>query len=128
MWVELWERVRGYDRWVRTDAVVCRSGTERIEHSGRYGPYYTTEAGDVIEWTDATGAKQYADFNVPEGSKLFQLAAGDTVEIRFNPAKPDEFYYRDLLEWRVRQAAGGALAMVFVLALGGLMIWARTHW
>jgi hypothetical protein len=127
MLVELWERVRGYDKWVRTNAVVCRSGTERIEHSGRYGPYYTTEAGDVIEWTDPNGEKQYADFNVPEGSKMFQLVAGDTVEIRFNPAKPDEFYYRDLLQVRVRQAVGGTLATVVVLTLYGLMIWARTH-
>jgi Protein of unknown function (DUF3592) len=127
MLIEIWERLRGYDKWMRTNAVVSRSGTEQIEHSGRYGPYYTTEAGDVIEWTDPTGEKQYADFNAPEGSKLFQLVSGDTVEIRFNPAKPDEFYYRDLLQMRVRQAVVGTSTVVLVLAVYGLMIWARTH-
>ncbi|HEY6488159.1 MAG: DUF3592 domain-containing protein [Terracidiphilus sp.] len=127
MLIELWERLRGYHKWVRTNAVVCRSGAERIEHSGRYGPYYTTEAGDVIEWTDPTGEKQYADFNAPESSKLFQLVAGDTVEIRFNPAKPDEFYYRDLLRLRVRQAVVGTSTVVLVLTVYGLMIWARMH-
>ena len=127
MLIEIWERLRGYDKWVQTNAVVCRSGMEKVEHQGRYGTYFTTEAGDVIEWTDPTGEKQYADFNAPEGSKLFQLTTGDTVEIRYNPAKPDDFYYRDLLQLRVRQAAGATFAVLLVLSFYGLMIWARMH-
>jgi ribosomal 30S subunit maturation factor RimM len=127
MLIEIWEHLRGYDKWAQTNAVVCRSGTEQVEHQGRYGTYFTTEAGDVIEWTDPTGEKQYADFNAPEGSKLFQLTTGDTVEIRYNPAKPDDFYYRDLLQLRVRQAAGATLVVLFVLSFYGLMIWARMH-
>jgi hypothetical protein len=127
MLIEFWERLRGYDKWVQAHAVVCRSGTERIEHSGRYGPYSTTEAGDVIEWKDPTGEKQYADFNAPEGSKLFQLVAGDTVEIRFNPAKPDEFYCRDLVRLRVRQGVAGTITVILVVTLYGLIIWARIH-
>ena len=127
MLIELWEKLRGYDKWIEAQATVCRSGTERIEHQGRYGPYYTTEAGDVIEWTDPSGEKQYADFNAPEGSKLFQLIAGDKVAIRFNPTKPDEFYYRDLLQLRVRQAVAGALGVAVIVAIYGLMIWAETH-
>jgi hypothetical protein len=127
MLIEIWERLRGYDKWVQTNAVVCRSATEQVEHQGRYGPYFTTEAGDVIEWTDPTGEKQYADFNVPEGSKLFQLITGDTVDIRYNPAKPDDFYYRELLQLRVRQAAGATLAVLLVLSIYGLLIWARMH-
>ena len=125
MLIELWEKLRGYDKWVQTEAVVCRSGSERVEHDGRYGPYYTNEAGDVIEWTDPTGEKQYASFNAPEGSKLFQLVGGDTVQIRYNPAKPDEFYYRDLLQMKVRQAALGSVTVIFVLVLYSLMFWAR---
>jgi hypothetical protein len=127
MLIEIWERLRGYDKWVQTRATVCRSGTEKVEHQSRNGTYFTTEAGDVIEWTDPTGEKQYADFNAPEGSKLFQLTTGDTVEIRCNPAKPDDFYYRDLLQLRVRQAASATLAVLLVLSFYGLIFWARTH-
>jgi hypothetical protein len=127
MLIDIWERLRGYDKWVQTNAVVCRSGTEKVEHQGRYGPYFTTEAGDVIEWTDPTGEKQYADFNAPEGSKLFQLTTGDTVEIRYNPAKPDDFYYRELVQLRVRQAAGATLVVLLALSFYGLLIWARMH-
>src|ERR1700677_1384026 len=127
MLIEIWERLRGYDKWAQTNAVGCRSGRKQAEHQGGYGASFTTEAGDVIEWTDPTGEKQYADFNAPEGSKLFQLTTGDTVEIRYNPAKPDDFYYRDLLQLRVRQAAGATLVVLFVLSFYGLMIWARMH-
>jgi len=127
MLIEIWERLRGYDRWTQTNAVVCRSGTEKVEQHGRQGTYFTTEAGDVIEWTDPTGEKQYADFNAPEGSKLFQLTTGDTVEIRYNPAKPDDFYYRDLLQLKVRQAAGATLVVLLALSFYGLLIWARMH-
>ena len=126
MLIEIWERLRGYDKWVQTNAVVCRSGTEQVLHEGRR-PYFTTEAGDVIEWTDPTGEKQYAEFNAPEGSKLFQLTTGDAVEIRYNPAKPDDFYYRDLLQLRVRQAAGATFAVLLVLSFYGLVIWAHLH-
>jgi len=127
MLIEIWERLRGYDKWVKTNATVCRSATEKVEHQGRGGPYYTTEAGDVIEWTDSTGEKQYADSNAPEGSKLFQLTTGDTVEIRYNPAKPDDFYFRDLVQLRVRQAASATLLALLVLSIYGLMIWAHMH-
>jgi hypothetical protein len=126
MLIEIWERLRGYDKWVRTDAVVCRSGTEKVENQGRYGTYYTTEAGDVIEWTDPTGEKQYADFNAPEGSKLFQLVAGDKVEIRYNPAKPDDFYYRDLLRMKVRQGAVATFTVVLFLAISALEFLGRV--
>ncbi len=127
MLIEIWERLRGYDKWVRTNAMVCRSATEKVEHYSRGGNYYTDEAGDVIEWTDPTGEKQYADFNAPQGSKLFQLVQGDTVEIRYNPAKPDEFYYRDLLRMRVRQIAIATCTTIIIAAFYGLIIWAHMH-
>jgi hypothetical protein len=125
MLIEIWEHLRGYDKWTRTNAVVCRSGTEKIEQHSRSGTYYTTEAGDVIEWTDQTGGKQYADFNAPEGSRLFQLTQGDSVEIRYNPAKPDDFYYRDLVKMKVRRAALSALAVVLVAGFYGLLVLAH---
>ena len=127
MLIEIWEHLRGYDNWVETNAVVCRSATEKVEHYSRGRNYYTYEAGDVIELTDPTGEKQYADFNAPEGSKLFQLVQGDTVEIRFNPAKPDEFYYRDLLRMRVRQTAIATCTIIMIAAFYGLIIWARMN-
>jgi hypothetical protein len=121
MLVEIWEWLRGYDKWVKTNAVVSRSGTETVAPYSR-GSAVVSEAGDVIEWTDQTGEKQYASFNAPEGSKLFQLIDGDKAEIRYNPVKADEFYYRDLLQMKVRQAAMATLALGSILLLFGSLL------
>jgi hypothetical protein len=102
MLIELWERLRGYDKWVETDAKIQSSNLseEQIaEVYGRSGVYETVsewQSTNTIMWTDASGKEHSAEYEVDEDSPLFQLYDGQTVTIRYNPANPDEFYLRGL--------------------------------
>ena len=125
MFLELWERLRGYDQWVETQAAVERSDVSVTSYTGRSGEVIDTyDAGDVITWTDSRGEKQYATFDVEEGSPLFQLVGGESVTIRYDPAHPDRFYYRDLLRSRVRSACKAILTILVIAVLMGGFIWA----
>ena len=77
--------------------------------------------------TDSRGEKQYATFDVEEGSPLFQLVGGESVTIRYDPAHPDRFYYRDLLRSRVRSACKAILTILVIAGLVGGFIWALRH-
>jgi len=104
MLVELWERLRGYDKWIEADAKIESSKVEQAEHVDRGGNVsYTYASGDQVVWTDSRGGRQRADFKVDDESPLYQLVGGETVNIRYNPAKPEEFYFRDLLRSRMRR-------------------------
>jgi hypothetical protein len=128
MFLELWERLRGYDQWVETQAAVERSDVSVTSYTGRSGEVIDTyDAGDVITWTDSRGEKQYATFDVEEGSPLFQLVGGESVTIRYDPAHPDRFYYRDLLRSRVRSACKAILTILVIAGLVGGFIWALRH-
>jgi hypothetical protein len=124
MFIEIWERLRGYDKWFETTATIESSKEQKIVTQGRYGPIESFESDDLITWTDNHGEKQYAGFTADENVKLFQLIDGETVRIRYNPSQPDEFYYRDLLEDRVRKFVRNALLVLFVAAFLALRIWA----
>jgi len=115
MLIEVWEKFRGYDKWVNATAI---SDLEKTPYNNRDGSVsYFYGAGDTIAWV-ADGTKHYADFNVEEGSPLFQLVGGESVAIRYNPKNPDEFYYRDLLKSRVNRFCRGVfIALVFIAIL-----------
>jgi len=117
MLIEVWEKFRGYDKWVNATAMIERSDVEKTPYNNRDGSVsYFYGAGDTIAWV-ADGTKHYADFNVEEGSPLFQLVGGESVAIRYNPKNPDEFYYRDLLKSRVNRCRGVFIALVFIAIL-----------
>ena len=128
MFLELWERLRGYDQWVETQAAVERSDVSVTSYTGRSGEVIDTyDAGDLITWTDSSGEKQYATFEIEQDSPLFQLIGGESVTIRYDPAHPDRFYYRDLLRSRVRSACKAILTILVIAGLVGGFIWALRH-
>jgi hypothetical protein len=129
MFIEVWERLRGYDKWVQTEATIESSNVEKQPITGRYGNVvdYAYSSGDVLAWADGHGEKQYADFNVPESSPLYQLIGGETVTIRYNPARPEEFYYRELLRTRIHIAVKMTLGILFLLVLYGGFFYLRIN-
>lgn len=129
MFLELWERLRGYDQWVETQARIESSDVTATPYTSRSGREvgYTYDAGDVITWTDSSGEKQYATFEIEQDSPLFQLIGGESVTIRYDPAHPDRFYYRDLLRSRVRSACKAILTILVIAGLVGGFIWALRH-
>ena len=128
MLIELWERIRGYDRWVETSATIESSQVTETPVASRSGGIagYTYGAGDVIAWTDPSGEKHYADFNVDDKSPLYQYVGGESVAIRYDPANPDQFYYRDLLKSRVNSTLRVALGVMVLVVLIVLSGWLRS--
>lgn len=121
MLIEIWERLRGYDKWIETEAKIESSNVEKTPIEGRSGTAigYSYASGDILTWTDRQGEKQYADFTAPDDSPLYQLIGGETVTIRYDPAHPDRFYYRDLLRTRIHTAVKATLV---VILFGGLFL------
>ncbi|HEY1578750.1 MAG TPA: DUF3592 domain-containing protein, partial [Terracidiphilus sp.] len=87
-----------------TPARVDSARVEQTSHSDRYGRVtYTYAAGDSLLWKDRQGEEHNAEFKVDDESSLYQLVGGECVTIRYNPAQPDQYYYRELLRSRIRR-------------------------
>jgi hypothetical protein len=105
MLIEIWEHLRGYDKWIQTEAKIESSNLEKVEASDINGnPTTISESDDKLVWTDKMGQRQSAEFCVPDDSPLYQFIGGETVTIRYNPADPGDFYYRDLMRSQVHRA------------------------
>ena len=105
MLIDLWEKLRGYDRWIETEATV-----ERSDVTDRYDPKFPVRyrdiskelsSRDVLKFTDEKGETQRLSFSVPGDSPLFLLVDGSKVKIRYNPLNSDQYYLRELLQTRL---------------------------
>ena len=129
MLIEIWERLRGYDKWTQTEATIRSSDLEDVDvgiPSGSYCPDRTIDEWQSfcdIAWTDASGTQHTAEYSVSEDSPLFQLYEGQKVILRYNPADPDHYYLRGVLrskvlstlKWRVVPALGIVLFLFLLL-------------
>jgi len=86
MLIKLWERIRGYDRWVQTDATIESSAME--DH--------------VYDYRGQIKHQQTAPCRVPDDSPLYQLIGGEKVTIRYDPQNPEEYYFPELIKGRLR--------------------------
>lgn len=119
MLIEFWERLCGYDKWVETQATIASASTEQKIHRERsWGTTYTYGSGDVLIWTDQNGRERRGFFRVPDGSPLYKLLGGDAIPIRYNPAQPDQFYLRELLQTRINTMAKRVLVPLVLIAAG----------
>jgi hypothetical protein len=126
MFIELWEWLRGYDKWLPAQATVeyVKEGHTYREASGKELHYsYTT--GERLVWTDAHGQKCTAPLKPPSKDPEYQFSEGETAAIRYNPAKPDEYYFRKLTTMRVRYFFVTAFAVIAVAAFCIGDIWVR---
>ena len=104
MLIEIWEKIRGYDKWVEATARIDSSTVKKTAHYGRDGSVsYTWASQEELVWTDIYGQRQNAEFKVDDESPLYQLVGGENISIRYNPSKAKEFYFRELLKSRVRR-------------------------
>jgi hypothetical protein len=51
-----------------------------------------------IRWRDQNQIEHTAVFQAFEESPLYQISEGDTLDIRFNPASPSEYYLPGLIQ------------------------------
>jgi hypothetical protein len=122
--IEVWEHLRGYSNWTPTRATVESSTPSEIAF-GRNAAKQSVAWQSVckIGWLDQNRLPHTAEFEAFEESPLFQLCDGDTVEIRFNPRKPDQFYLPGLIQSRLAKALKLTIfAVLIILALIGIVI------
>ena len=126
MLIELWERLRGYDKWIETEATVESSDVEDTAHADRAGHVsHTYAAREALVWRDSSGQKRRVEFRVDDESPLYQLIGGEAVTIRVNPARPSQYYFRDLFLSRIRRFLQLTLYTFIFLAALGALIWFR---
>jgi hypothetical protein len=116
MLVELWERFRGYNDWILAEATIESSQMEdhEVSHRGQVSHLY--ESGDTIVWIDRQGNRQTAFCRVPDDSALYQLIGGEKIAIRYNPDKPDQYFFPELLKAQIHNYVSAFVALtLFVL-------------
>jgi hypothetical protein len=104
MLIEIWERLRGYDKWIETEATILSS--DLVNQMSK----------NVIGWTDMSGRSHTARYSVHSGSRLYQLYDGQTVTIRYNRANPGEYYFRELFRYRALVVLFWSAFYVFCLS------------
>jgi hypothetical protein len=85
-----------------------------------------SHSDDVIVWTDTAGDKHRAPFTVQVDSPLFQLVQDSKISIRYNPVDPEEFYFRELLQTRVRRVVSTTAVAALTIAALAFFGWLRT--
>ncbi len=118
MLIELWERLRGYDRWIETTARFEAADVKKSVHVdswGRRKAHYASS--DTIAWTDQQGNTHRDSFRVSEGSSLYLMVDGEQVTIRYDPARPRRYYYRALFVSRLRSNVAAILMVLGLIAL-----------
>ena len=141
MLIEIWERLRGYDKWVQTEATVKSSnltdfgfGSFRRDSACRLGLYDQWQSKSDFYWIDKLGISHTSTFTVSERSPLFQLFEGQTIPIRYDPANPDKYYIRELFWHRATFMAFSMAALLYgcaglavMLVIFSIEIWRHFH-
>jgi len=128
MLIELWERLRGYDKWVQTEATILSSKLARGEVLRASVIRFGEDKPDgerimgwrsncSLAWNDGVGQEHTAEYEVCQNSPLFQLYDGQTVTIRYNPENPGQFYLRGVLKSRVISIVKWAVTTVLAFAI-----------
>jgi hypothetical protein len=120
MFIELWERLRGYDKWVEAQAVIVSGETLRRKFGLPARRRESQFSSDLLMWKDQRGERRYGAFVNQDTSPLFQLLEGETVTIRYDPSNPSRFYNRShFLSWLVLIVK----AATAILLGGGFIVW-----
>ncbi len=119
MLIEVWERLRGYDKWPQAVATIESSKLEEVEEYQRRGPSrYRWQGDEELVWLDQSGTTRRESIAVGEDSPIFRLYEGKPVTVRYSPSIPAEFHVREHLRYQVNRASK---AIAFILA-GALLI------
>lgn len=123
MWLTVWEKLRGYDKWIEAEATVETPAPLRLPDAEQGDS--SAWAGEILVWTDRSGNRQSADFVVPDDCTLYQKVSGDTLVIRYDPRNPGRFYFRQLHRVRIRTTVKRVLIAASILGLVIMALWVR---
>ena len=115
MLIEIWERLRGYDKWIETEATIKRLDSEVIVAVSKRGsPIYGQLGDDEITWIDEEGAIQRETLVVSTVFPVYKIYDGNPVLIRYNPDSPRQFYVREIMRCHVNTWAIGTPAILIL--------------
>jgi hypothetical protein len=115
MLIELWERLRGYDKWMQVEARIESSTIERSRYIRKGTAYCDFASRHLAVWIDSRGRQQRAEFKVDDRLLSDPFKRRGTETIRYDPQRPERFYSRDLLRTRVRKFLELALYATIVI-------------
>ena len=121
MLIEAWERLRGYDKWTLAVATVTSTTLSQIDIGSDKSKSPLTvgfESICKITWQDKNQFEHTAVFSAYEESPLYQLSEGDTVNIRYNPAKPSDYYLPELIQSRLTRTWKLTLYTLMIALIG----------
>lgn len=132
MLIQLWERLRGYDKWTLAVATVQSAELSRVGEVGgdkSNAPVALGwESACKIRWQDQDQVEHTAVFEAFEESPLYQLCEGDTVNIRINPVKPSEYYLPGLIQSRLRRTWKLAVfTLMIIILIIGFIVFLLAH-
>lgn len=130
--IGLWEHLRGYDKWTPAVATVLSTELSRVGEIGgdRSKPPLAVgwESICKIRWQDQNQIEHTAVFEAYEDSPLYQLLEDDTVNIRFNPSRPSEYYLPGLMQSGFSRAWQLTLFTLMLIILGvGFIVFLLAH-
>jgi hypothetical protein len=123
MLIELWECLRGYDKWIETEAEVKSAELSEINFPGSKDRRNKQENAIAwnsecrFVWQDPAGVQHAGSFVADEESSLYQLSEGEKFSIRINPRNLEDFYIRGLLESDVMSAWKTALWFTMLILI-----------
>jgi hypothetical protein len=122
MFVTVWEHLRGYNKWVATEATIesadrCIDMEYRDPSDPPGKSRYTWKMEDTLVWSDAAGQKHQTQFTAHDDSPLFKLGVGAKLTIRCDPASPARFYSREIHKAEVHHVIMVTLAVIGVIAI-----------
>ena len=111
-------RITGKDRWLETEATVTSS---EVVSEGGYRKGWPT-ARIAFQYRDSAGDLQYGEIEAGSMTPTYNLQAGDTFSIRYNPHAPDRYYCPeassldiDMNLWVIGGVAGLAMIIIQIL-------------
>jgi hypothetical protein len=124
MLIEIWERLRGYDKWIQTEATIKSSQIDEVivTDTRSRQPIYGWQGNEEIAWIDRDGVQQCEPMTVPENSPVFKMYDGNTVVIRYSPADPSDFYVREQLRYQVKLGAKVLAAVLVAVGVALMMV------
>lgn len=123
---EWYAHLRGYDKWILTEATVQKATLSRVGEVGNGKSNQPVALGweslCEIRWEDQNQIEHTATFHAFEESALYQLCEGDKVNIRFDPTKPSEYYLPGLIQSELTRTWKSTVWALMLLVLGILFV------
>jgi len=115
------ERITGRDRWPETEATVTSSS---VASDGGFDQGFPA-VRVAFRYSDSTGELHYGSIYADSMTSIYNLKAGDTFSLRFDPNAPKKFYCPEASSLDIRT---GLYVVAALLAIAVVIITqVRSH-